>query len=467
MVPQALCPLCPHIFLNSVALLTMHLRTYHFMYFSANILARTMVFTRQCGRDDVLEILTDVSGLELRLAQMNTELRGKVSDMNYSEDDIQTARMATTTCSDNPGSWHTKSCVDRSTQTDMVIEKDSTKKEEIKVNTQEKHSFKPMKIVKEKDSLICSLNKKIFKLDTRARDYVRNIEELQMQLSMNYKEKIALEADITKYRERISDKDVETSNLESKAKNLEKGVKDLATKFSNKCIEKNVLERDFKKYKDFSNDIISERDNIIAKSSSSRKKLEELEAQFSRKSSELMSLEQNFKKYKIDSITITRQKDVKITNLLKQKIKNENMLVELDRKLKRHGEMYSLLRNYIVDMAVMYDDTSGKLEEALKNTFQSSEKSGVNVLCRFQELENEFVGLSRQENIFTPRLSIRKDVFKHETAHVPNLLEGADTQFSIPSKSSDRSCDPQVNWADETKLQDYMSANLKRKYADR
>jgi len=431
------------------------------MYFSANILARTMVFTRQCGRDDVFEILKDVSGFELRLSQMNTELRGKVSDITYSEDDIETAQMAT--CIDDIAACHsTKSCVDRSSQTDIVMEKDSTKDEEIKANTQEKHSFKPMKIVKEKDSLICSLNKNIFELDTRARDYLRNIKELQMQLSVNCKEKIALEADITKYRERISDKDVETANLENKAKNLEKGVKDLATKFSKKCIEKNVLERDFKKYKDFSNDIITERDKIIAKKSSSTKKLEELEAQFSRKSSELLSLEQNFKKYKIDSITNTRQKDVKIANLLKQKTKNENMLVELDRKLKRHLEIYNLLRNSIVDMAVMYDDTSGKLVEALQNTFQSSEKSGINVVRRFQELETEFVGHSRQENIFTPRLSIRKDIFKHENVLAPNLLERADTRFS-----SGRSCDPQVIWTDEKNLQDGRSANLKRKYAER
>merc|ERR1712025_1275542 len=117
-------------------------------------------------------------------------------------------------------------------------------------------------------------------------------------------------------------------------------------------------------------------------------------------------------------ITITRQKDVQVTNLLKEKSKNENMLVELDRKLKRHREIYSLLSNSIVDMAVMYDDTIGKLVEALKNTFQSSEMSGINVLCRFQELEKEFLGLSRQENNFTPRLSIRKDILKHETVLV-------------------------------------------------
>jgi len=436
------------------------------MYFSANILARTMVFTRQCGRDDVFEILKDVSGFELRLSQMNTELRGKVSDITYSEDDIETAQMAT--CIDDIAACHsTKSCVDRSSQTDIVMEKDSTKDEEIKANTQEKHSFKPMTIVKEKNSLICSLNKKIFELDTRAKDYVRNIKELQMQLSMNCEEKIALEADITKFRERISKKDVETANLETKANNLEKGVKDLASKFSKKCIEKNVLERDFMKYKDFSNDVISERDNIIAKLSSSTKKLEELEAQFSRKASELMSVEKDFKKYKINSITITRQKDVQVTNLLKEKTKNENMLVELDRKLKRHREIYSLLSNTIVDMAVMYDDTSGKLVEALKNTFKSSEMSGINVLCRFQEFEKEFVGLSREENIFTPRLIIRKDIFKHETDLVPNLLEAADTQFSIPSKKSGRSCDPQVIWTDEKNLQDGRSANLKRKYAER
>jgi len=149
-----------------------------------------------------------------------------------------------------------------------------------------------------------------------APDDARRIEELQNQLTIKCKEKTALEADITKYKKRISDKDLETANLDTTVKNLEKGVKDLAAKFAKKCIEKNVLEQDFKKYK---------------------------------------------------------------------------------------------------------------------------------------------------ENIFTSRLSIRKDIFKQETSLVP---KGADTQFSIPSKSSGRSCDPQVNWTDETK-QDGRSANLKRKYADR
>ena len=74
-----------------------------------------------------------------------------------------------------------------------------------------------------------------------APDDARRIEELQNQLTIKCKEKTALEADITKYKKRISDKDLETANLDTTVKNLEKGVKDLAAKFAKKCIISSFL----------------------------------------------------------------------------------------------------------------------------------------------------------------------------------------------------------------------------------
>merc|ERR1712098_446654 len=115
----------------------------------------------------------------------------------------------------------------------------------------------------------------------------------------------------------------------------------------------------------------------------------------------------------------------------KNKADNKKTLVEMELKFERHRENLCLLKNSITGVADMYDDTDDKLLEAIKITSQSRKMAENNLVCRFQELEKEVSRVYPEKNIFIPKLSVKKDIFKQETVIAQNIVEDADTRLSI------------------------------------
>merc|ERR1712098_706236 len=114
----------------------------------------------------------------------------------------------------------------------------------------------------------------------------------------------------------------------------------------------------------------------------------------------------------------------------KNKADNKKTLVEMELRCKRHREIFCLLKNSITGVADMYDDTDDKLLEAIKITSQSRKMAEHNLVSRFQELEKEVARVYPQKNIFIPRISVKKDIFKQETVIAQNIVDDADTRLS-------------------------------------
>ena len=320
---------------------------------------------------------------------------------------------------------------------------------ELLKETQRKYRVASDEVISEKDMTVTDLKNEVENLG-------KDVEESKALLTNVSKEKKLLQENFENFKEcssiTIKEKDHEIANLGNKVKNLSKEVEALNVRFFH-------LYQDFSRQKDLSNKMITEKDSEIANLNSKARSLdreeEKLKGQICTKCKENDCLQQELKNCKQLSDEIIE----------KNKSKNENTLAEMELKLKRHREIFCMLKNSITGVANMYDDTNDKLLEAIKITSQSRKIAENNLIRGFQELEKEVARLYPEENIFIPKLSVRKDIFKQETVDTQNLVEDADTQFNNGGDAL-KSCNKELDMPGERIGKERRSLNLKRKHAE-
>ena len=331
------------------------------------------------------------------------------------------------------------------------------------------------------------------------------IEEVMIKLNKKCREYSVLEADFHKYRETIgeliSEKDEKTAALDGKVKNLEKTVRELVAKLAKKCKEKNVLEKEFQNFKEYSYEVISKRDEKIEKMQSI---IEEQETELFKMFEEKSSLENDIESHKKESseiifdknqIIVSLNAEVKVLheNILKVKevqrknknasdglsvdrdVRDVNMNIEMENvkngneelsiKLSKRCEEKNLKAKSLKDHNSSTQNSNKDDEETVKlskvqkhlgshkDNERVSEKDhdevNLDVKMRISaDLEEKF---SRKDDTSIPKISFRKDIFKHESSVVPNTSKDIEQQFNIPIITTERN--------------ERCTSSMKRKYA--
>jgi len=297
------------------------------------------------------------------------------------------------------------------------------------------------------------------------------IEEVMIKLNKKCREYSVFEADFHKYRETIgeliSEKDEKTAALDGKVKNLEKTVRELVAKLAKKCKEKNVLEKEFQNFKEYSYEVISKGDEKIEKMQSI---IEEQETELFKMFEEKSSLENDIESHKKESSEIIFDKKQIIVSLNAEvKVLHENILKvkEVQRKNKNASDGLSVEKNLKAKSLKDHNSSTqnsnkddeetvklSKVQKHLgshKDNERVSEKDhdevNLDVKMRISaDLEEKF---SRKDDTSIPKISFRKDIFKHESSVVPNTSKDIEQQFNIPIITRNERC----------------TSSMKRKYA--
>ena len=119
----------------------------------------------------------------------------------------------------------------------------------------------------------------------------------------------------------------------------------------------------------------------------------------------------------------------------------------MNNKIKMHREFFCLMKDSITGLAAMQEDTSDKLIEAVENTSQASKVVEDDLVCRFQELEKVVARMSQVKKDATPKLSIKKDIFRIGTLDAWEALKNCQTDGSsdnvvqfVGSSDSNETC---------------------------
>jgi len=538
-MPAAFRPLCPHVFQNSVAQLTMHLKNNHRMFNSANLLARIIVYT-PTGKEEAFQVLKDVHGYELCLDEKNKEFKKRITNLETRvrnrDKNIQEL-----------SNQFSKNCKER---TVLETEVKDLKKRDKELNEQLASKIKDEIVLNEdfkkykslSNETISEKDKKISKLLAKEKNlHISNVE-LEAELSEATKEQTSLQKDFKKYKkesnekiseknqkitelnlkikdlyedvellketqrkfkeasdELIFEKDMTISDLKNIAKNLDK-VSNEVTKVSN---EKNLLQDAFMKLKDCSSKTITEKDHVIANLDN---EVRNLRKEVRASNAKFFDLDLNFSRHKELSMKVISEKDMEIANLNskargldkeveklkelismkckendllqqdvkkckqlgdemieKNKAENKKTLAEMELRFHRHREIFCLLKKSITGVADMYDDTDDKLLEAIKITSQSRKLAENNLVTRFRELEEEVARVCPEKDIFIPKISVKKDIFKQETVIAQNIVDDADTRLSSDGNGQ-KSFNKELDNPQETNGKERRSLNLKRKH---
>jgi len=333
--------------------------------------------------------------------------------------------------------------------------------------------------------------RKITNFDTQDEDPYY-IEEVKIKLNKKCREYSVLEADFHKYREMIgvliSEKDEKTAALDGKVKNLEKTNRELVAKLAKKCKEKNVLEQEFQNFKEYSYEVITKRDEKIEKKQSI---VEELETEFFKMSKEKSSLEKDIESHKkksseiifgknqmivslnaevkvlhenvaklkevqrkfknpSDGLFVDRDVRDKSMNIGMENVKNGNneLSIQLSRRFEEENVKAISLKDHDSSTQILNKDVEetvqlSKVQQDFRNPNDNesvSEKDldEVNLdadLLISADWEEKFSG---EVNSSIPKISFRKDIFKHESSVMPNTFKDTERQFSIPIITTER-----------------------------